>query len=213
MTEQQQHFPIRLSPGETLDVHAPDITTALDAARVAYLSLLRAGRGDAEPLVWDLGGSGYVLKCLYCALQNPERPERSLLVAMQEHQAEEHGLAFEVLNSSISVAREVPDRPGVTVYIWTLSEEVKDRLALPQRCYVQATRYSPQALEWQGVIDRASVLSLVYAQPFVGSAGQVGVVLERQDDLAWYGHPINGGRGPAPLVWPKGEWRLADGEG
>jgi hypothetical protein len=189
MTTAHQLFRIQWTPTDSVEARAPDIVAALDAVGIAYPCLLRAGEGDGAPLVWSGDSSAYVLKCLFCALQNPEHREKSLLVAMQEHQAEVHGLALEVLHTSISVAREVPDRLGVTVFIWTLAKEVVARLALAQRCYLQATRYSRQALDRQAAIARSDVLSLVYTHPSGGPVGQRKVVVERQDDLAWYGSP------------------------
>jgi hypothetical protein len=201
-------FPMRMSPGETLDVRAPDIVAALDAACEAlpYLRQEADTRGGVP--VTDGNGPLYTLTCLLCGVTDLSDPEQNPLVALQEHQMQAYGFTPLAFQSALSVSRQMRDE---TRYVWVLPQAVADHLHLPQRCFMRATRRPPLEQQTAPMTLQHSpgVMRVLAFRHSVDGVVTQTISLEREDEHAWYGWPYGEEATSKCLVWPRSEWQLA----
>jgi hypothetical protein len=209
MIEKRQLFPIRLSPSETLEVWAPGITAALDAARMALPYLRQQAGTSGGALARGDEGLTYILTCLLCGATNLSDPGKSQLVALQEHQMEAYGFTSQAFQSALSVSRQMQDE---TRYVWVVPQAFADLLHLPQRCFMRAIRRPPkeqQAVPTTQLRPSGVVRALEYKRPIDGVVTQM-VSVEDEDEHTWYGFPCGEESTSVRLAWPRSEWRLAD---
>jgi hypothetical protein len=210
-------FPLVMSPGQRLAVIAPDAGVAIAVAREA-LTYLQGSNCDAamatahafvKQQADEAGGYPYVLTCLLCGLVHPQCPGKSDLVAMQEHHMEVHGFKA----GDFELALRVNRFDDSAHYIWALAPALANLLGLPQLCYLRAVKLPSASVQPEigpKVMD-GPYTTLVYTSPFDGSSTLQAVLVAKQDTYAWYGWPRGQEEGQGDLlVWPKGEWKLAE---
>src|SRR2546429_6573273 len=135
-----------MSPGQRLEVSAPDVGTAIAVAREAlkylqgtsyHLAIAAAESLEQEQVDDDEAwGRHYALTCLLCGLTHPQSPGKSDLVAMQEHHMEVHGFKAEDLRLALRV-----NLPGDREhFIWALAPAQANMHGLKQLCYLWAVK-------------------------------------------------------------------------
>ncbi len=194
-----------LAPDCQFTAVAPDVETAITLARDA-LPFLPTASLPYRPATFSSGeDDGYTLTCLLCGAVNPSRPGRTALVAMQEHQIEEHVLPAEAFQSAVRISNTSLEEER---YVWALPPALASLLGFPQASYLRATkrRKKDQAAEY--LPSTPEVIGLVFKARGVPPVVQT-IYLVRQDEHAWYGYPSEAFGSGDPLVWPKGEWELA----
>jgi len=205
MPNRNTTFHLVLAPDCRLTAVAPNVETAITLARDA-LPFLRAASQPRSLVVSSSEEDGeYTLICLLCEAVNPSRPGKTALVAMQEHQIEEHDLPAEAFQSAvrISITSEEEER-----YVWALPPALASLLGLAQASYLRATKRRKKDQAAEHLPSTPEVIGLVFKAHDVPPVVQT-IHLVGQDVHAWYGYPSEAFGSGNPLVWPKGEWELA----
>ncbi len=205
MPNRNTTFHLVLAPDCQLTAVAPDVETAITLARDA-LPFLRAASQPGSLVVSSSEEDGeYTLTCLLCEAVNPSRPGKTALVAMQEHQIEEHDLPAEAFQSAvrISITSEEEER-----YVWALPPALASLLGLAQASYLRATKRRKKDQAAEHLPSTPEVIGLVFKAHDVPPVVQT-IHLVGQDAHAWYGYPSKALRLGDPPMWPKAEWKIA----
>jgi hypothetical protein len=205
MKNRNTPFSLMLAPDCQLEAFAPDVETAITLARDALPFFHQAYLSESTVVSSGDEGDASTLTCLLCGAVNPRREGATALVAMQEHQMEEHDLPAEAFQAAVRISM-VP--ASAETYVWAFPQAVTARLSLPQASYLSATkRRTIQAAE--PLPHDSKVVGLVFKSRGMLPVLQI-IHLVEQDERAWYGYPIDAPRAGDPLVWPRGEWEFAD---
>jgi len=208
-------YTLVMSPGQRLEVSAPDVGTAIAVAREAlkylqgtsyHLAIAAADSLEQEQVDDEAWGGHYVLTCLLCGLAHPQSSGKSDLVAMQEHHMEVHGFKAEDLRLALRV-----NLPGDREhFIWALAPAQANVLGLKQLCYLRAVKKSVLSIKPAAQPqDTANYTTLVQKSSFDSTPRLQEVLVTGQDEYAWYGYHRGDAREEEPLVWPRGEWELS----
>jgi len=226
---------VMLAPDCQLEVLAPDSVTAITLARDALPFLRGASENESAPIPGVFqeqeGDEAYTLTCLLCGVINPLLPGKTALVAMQEHQMEEHDLPAEAFLSATRISL-VPEEGQAKEerFVYALSPDLAAALHLPQASYLRATRPHKDEQDLETPESTDGVISLVYKHAGCGPVEVQRVCLVGEDMHAWYGYShgkpvVVKGVSMLPLltrsscfvphigepfVWPRDEWELFD---
>jgi hypothetical protein len=194
-----------LAPDCQLTAVAPDVETAITLARDALPFLRAASQPRSLVVSTSDEDDEYTLTCLLCEVINPSRQGKTALVAMQEHQIEEHDLPVEAFQSAvhISITSEEEER-----YVWALPPALASLLDLPQASYLLATKRRKKDQAAEHLPSTPEVIGLVFKAHGVPPVVQT-IHLVGQDAHAWYGYPSEAFGSGDPLALPKAEWELA----
>lgn len=206
---------VMLAPGCQLKVVTSESSIAIALARDALPFLQATVDGPEHALGASPGqGEDYTLTCLLCGAINPTRPGRSALVAMQEHQMEEHDLPAEAFQSAACISLVSMNGEEEERLVYAFPPALTALFGLPHSSYLRAVKWHKQ----QQVIElqQSSTLglrTLAFQQTSDPMPELQAVYIVKEDEHAWYGYPheaLEDSYAWEPLVWPKGEWELVD---
>lgn len=205
MLNRNKPFYLMLAPECQLEALAPDVETAITLARDALPFLHQPSRSGSAAISSNEEDGAYTLTCLLCGTVNPQRPGKTALVAMQEHQMEEHDLPAEAFQSAVRISMVSSE---AEIFVWAFPMGVTSLLGLPQASYLSVTkRRKIQTTE--PPLPGTSVIGLVFKSRDMPPVLQT-IRFVDQDAHAWYGFPIDAPRSGNPLVWPRGIWESVD---
>jgi hypothetical protein len=205
MLKRNKTFHLMLAPDCRVEALAPGAGTAITLAREALPFLQQAA--PPEMTVRSGGGEddAYALTCLLCGAVNPAREGATALVAMQEHQMEQHDLPAEAFQSAVRLSLVAAPEE---IYVWAFPPAVSSRLRVSQACYLLATKYRGKPAQ-EPPPPNSEIIGLAFKsqeEPTV----LLTIYLVEQDEYAWYGYATDTPRSGDPLVWPRGEWERVD---